>query len=138
VKIEFTISCIPRGQTRARHAVVAGHSRTYKSKEQQADERTLEAIMYEFKPPNPLAGAISVSIRAIMPIPKSKPKKWQIQAHAGLLFPTGKPDLDNVAKNILDVLVAMRFMDDDRQVCELHVSKTYDTEPGYHISLKEM
>jgi len=134
--ISFFVPAIPKGQARARHAVIHGHARTYKASSQKLDEQTLAALMMPFKPPNPLVGPLSVSIRAFMPIPKSKPKKWQIKALEHTTFPTGRPDLDNVAKGVLDVLVSMRFIEDDRQICELYVSKDYGTTPGYRIAIQ--
>jgi Holliday junction resolvase RusA-like endonuclease len=92
--ISFFVSTIPRGQARARHAVVAGHARTYKASSQIADERTLEALLMPHKPPNTLTGAISLSIGAIMPIAASKSRKWQNRAREGQEYPTTKPDLD--------------------------------------------
>ena len=136
--IEFFISAIPRAQARARHAVRAGRAFAYKAASQVADERTLEAMLYKFKPPNPLAGAISLSIGAVMPIAASKSKKFKTLASEGLVFPVGKPDLDNVAKNILDCLVRLRFIEDDRFVVALKITKQFGGIPGYHILIEEL
>lgn len=137
-ELSFFIPAIPRGQARVRHTSVNGFSRTYKSKDQQADERTLEALMMPHVPQMCLAGAIELLITAFMPVPKSKPKKWQNNALEGQVHPTGRPDADNLAKNITDCLVRMRFITDDRLICRLLVEKRYGATPGYQVMMREM
>jgi Holliday junction resolvase RusA-like endonuclease len=136
--ISFFIPAIPRGQARVRHAVRGGRSFSYKSDDQQADERTLEAMMMPFRPPNPLGGAISIQVTAVMPIPKSKPKKWQQGVKMGHIRPTGRPDLDNIGKHVIDCLTRMRFLEDDKQVCMLSLEKLYGDSPGYQIEIKQV
>jgi Holliday junction resolvase RusA-like endonuclease len=135
--ISFFIPAIPRGQARSRHAVIAGRSMAYKTKDQKMDEQSLQAQMMPHRPPVACSGAIKLRVTAIMPIPASKPKKWKMQAQEGGVHPTGRPDADNIAKNIIDCLVSMRFMDDDRQICRLEVSKEYGDIPGYHVMMEE-
>jgi len=137
-EIRFRLNVIPRGQARVRHAVRNGRSIAYKTADQQADEQTLEALMMPYVPKICLSGAIDLRIAAYLPIPKSKPKKWQNRALQGEVYPTTKPDADNVAKNITDCLVRMRFLEDDRQIVHLSCSKLYSDSPGYEILLREL
>jgi Holliday junction resolvase RusA-like endonuclease len=132
--ISFFLPAIPRGQSRARHT---RSGITYKSADQKIDEQSIQAQMMPHRPPAAYAGAIKLRVTATMPIPASKPKKWKIQAQNGCVFPTGRPDADNIAKNIIDCLVSMRFMDDDRQICRLEVVKQYGDVPGYHVEMEE-
>jgi Holliday junction resolvase RusA-like endonuclease len=136
--IRFFISCLPRGQARVRHAVIGGHSRQYKAKEQLADERTLEALMMPFKPLNPLTGPLSLRVTAIMPIPKGKSKKWLQMANDDDVFPTTKPDASNILKHLEDVMQSMRFFEDDKQLVTVNLKKRYGDNPGYSIVLDEM
>lgn len=39
-----------------------------------------------------------------------------------------KPDLDNMAKGILDVLTKLRFWEDDNQICEMKLVKLWTSE----------
>ena len=64
-----------------------------------------------------------VLIRAQFQIPKSWTKAKKLQAEQREIFP-GKPDLDNVAKIVLDSLSGVIF-EDDAQVYELRVLKGY-------------
>jgi Holliday junction resolvase RusA-like endonuclease len=87
--------------------------------------------MYEHRPLEPLQGPLLLGVRAYLPIPKSKPKKWQAAAQAGEIRPISKPDTDNLIKQIKDC--ANRAMwGDDCQVVEYlpGTGKYYDDGGG--------
>lgn len=134
-EIRFRLNVIPRGQARARHA---GHSRAYKTEDQQADERTLEALLAPYVPERPLQGMLSLLIEAMMPIPKRFSKKKIEMAMLRKISPTTRPDLSNVIKHIEDVMQRMRFFADDKQIVELYCCKVYNDIPGYHVTLREI
>lgn len=52
-------------------------------------------------------------------------------------YPLKKPDVDNVAKIILDALNGIAYRD-DKQVVELHVKKLYAGESGVGVTISEM
>ena len=54
----------------------------------------------------------------------------------GLINPTKKPDLDNIAKAILDSLNGIAYKDDS-QIVSLLISKKYSDRPRVEITLKE-
>lgn len=60
----------------------------------------------------PFDGPIDLRMTAWMPVPPSWSKQKQADALAGLIFPTGTPDLDNITKNVKDALKAIVFRDD--------------------------
>ena len=64
-----------------------------------------------------------VVIRAQFEIPKSWTKAKKAQADANEIYP-GKPDIDNIAKIVLDSFNGVVF-EDDAQVYDLRVVKTY-------------
>ena len=66
-------------------------------------------------------------------IPKSKSKKFREAAIAGYEFPAVKPDVDNVAKAIMDALSGVAYKD-DKQVCDLIVRKRY-TDKGPSVDV---
>lgn len=74
-----------------------------------------------------LEGSIKAIIKAYYKIPKSYTKKRVQAIKEGLELPNKKPDLDNIAKIILDSLNKIAFKDDS-QVTELIVSKEYTEE----------
>ena len=55
----------------------------------------------------------------------------------GRILPTKKPDVDNVAKIILDGLNCIAW-DDDTQVVDLSVSKYYSEEPRVSVMIEEI
>ena len=89
----------------------------------------------------PVQGPVSVSIDAFYRCPKQRPKcigkeEWQNRDEP-FEKPT-RPDLDNVAKQVLDALNGVVW-DDDSQVCDLRIRKRYaarDSEPATLILIR--
>jgi Holliday junction resolvase RusA-like endonuclease len=69
-------------------------------------------------------------------VPKSKSKKVAADMLNGHILPTKKPDIDNIAKIILDGLNGIAW-DDDKQIVELLVGKRYG-EPSVIVAIEEM
>lgn len=67
-------------------------------------------------------------------IPKSKSKKFREAAIAGYEFPAVKPDVDNVAKTIMDALSKVAYKDDS-QIVDLVIKKRY-TEDEPHVNVR--
>jgi Holliday junction resolvase RusA-like endonuclease len=78
--------------------------------------------------------AVRINIRVGVPV--SWAVKRQVAALNGDAVP-GKPDLDNVAKAILDACNGIAYVD-DKQVARLTVSKAYSTEPGVEVYMHEV
>jgi Holliday junction resolvase RusA-like endonuclease len=66
-------------------------------------------------------------IKAQFEIPKSWTKARKAAAAADIIYP-GKPDIDNIAKIVLDSFNGVVFAD-DAQVYDLKVFKRYAVEP---------
>ena len=89
--------------------------------------------------PQLLQGPIEISIDAYFQIPKSTTKKVKKQIESGEVFPTKKPDADNIAKVVCDALNQVAYKD-DTQVVKLVVSKKFETceKPvGLIVEIKE-
>lgn len=67
---------------------------------------------------------LEVMITAFYPIPKSTTKKDRTLIAEGKLFPTKKPDADNIAKVVCDALNGIAYAD-DTQIIRLVVNKRY-------------
>lgn len=63
-----------------------------------------------------MSGPLSVRVHVFRQLPKSRPKRVTLEDD------TFKPDVDNIAKNVLDALNGIAW-DDDSQVTELLVRK---------------
>lgn len=70
--------------------------------------------------------AIEVHIQAMYEIPKSFNKKQREAAINEVLRPKTKPDVDNIAKSVLDALNGVAYKDDS-QVILLQIEKYYTT-----------
>ena len=71
-----------------------------------------------------LYGPIKATIEAYYTIPKSKSKRVRERMLRQLEMPTKKPDVDNIAKAILDSLNGIAYRDDS-QIVELNMKKLY-------------
>ena len=77
-------------------------------------------MLHQFEP---TALPCIVVIKAQFEIPKSWTKAKKALANANKIYP-GKPDIDNIAKIVLDSFNGVVF-EDDAQVYDLRVVKTY-------------
>jgi Holliday junction resolvase RusA-like endonuclease len=84
-----------------------------------------------------LKGQIKATIIAFYPIPKNMPKYKRRLIDEDVLRPTRRPDLDNIAKIILDSLNKIAY-DDDSQVVTLEIRKFYGDKAYVEVMLEEM
>jgi len=49
-----------------------------------------------------------------------------------------RPDCDNLAKQVTDVLQHLQFFEDDQQIAALIVRKEWATEPGVFVSVSQL
>lgn len=94
---------------------------------------------YRDKEPIPAKTPVEVEIYARFKIPKNMPKKQKELIENNELFPTVKPDSDNISKIILDALNGMAYYDDN-QVTDLTIYKLYATtneKVGVVVNIRE-
>lgn len=136
--IVFTIPGQPVGKGRPRFARRGNFVTTY-SPEKTANYETLvkikssEAMTGHAK----FADAVSVVISLFVSVPASWSKKKRAQALDGELKPTTKPDLDNMAKIILDGCNGIVW-GDDKQAVDLSVRKRYAETPGAVVEVRAL
>lgn len=70
-------------------------------------------------------------------VPKSYSKKKREACLNGEIFPTKKPDTDNIIKSVLDALVGAAYADDS-QVITIIADKIYAEEPFVEVSIYEL
>lgn len=130
---QFTVYAIPRGQGRPR----SGNGSIYKSAEDRAWERTIQrAYLTAYHDAEPIAGAVRVNIDAVLPVPASKPRRVQDDMMTGKLPAIKKPDVDNVAKAVMDALNRCAWLD-DKQVIDLRVVKRYGHPARVVVMIRE-
>ena len=69
-----------------------------------------------------------------MQIPVSWTKAKRADALAGLVMPTGRPDLDNLVKALTDACNGIVWRD-DAQIVRLMAEKRYGEQPGAVVSV---
>ena len=106
---------------KARPRVFNGHGITPKDTVQYEN---WVKICYKEQDGRYLEGSVKATITAYYKIPKSYTKKRIKAINEGLEFPTKKPDVDNIAKIILDSLNGIAYKDDS-QIVNLTVIKKY-------------
>lgn len=137
--VRFTVQGEPKGKARPRvfqnsktgksQAITPKETLSYENLVKWTYQSTLEATKLE--------GEIEATIIAMYSIPKSMTKKNRQLIEEGKLHPTKKPDLDNVAKLILDSLNTIAYQDDS-QIVRLVLEKHYSDNPRVEIRLEEM
>lgn len=83
----------------------------------------------------PLSGALHMDMRAVMQIPRSWSKAKQQAALSGEIRPTGKPDIDNIAKVVCDSMNAIVYPDDSA-IVSVNSSKVYGLQPFVVVMVK--
>ena len=70
-----------------------------------------------------------------MSVPASWSKRKQAMALAGTVYPTSKPDIDNVEKILFDGLNGIVWKD-DVQVVDVVKRKRYGATPGVQMTIR--
>ena len=83
-----------------------------------------------------LEGRLSINIIAYLKIPKSTSKAKVEEMLENKISPTKKPDVDNIAKSILDAMNNFVFKDDN-QVSKISVEKRFALEEKAVIEVEE-
>lgn len=120
----FRVNGQPQGKGRPRSTKGGRHYTPAKTRQYEAEIRAaaMKAAQLQgwLKSDEPLR----VHIGAWFAVPKSWSKKKREAAMAGNLYPTGKPDADNIAKAACDALNEIAYHDDS-QVVECIIRKRY-------------
>ena len=133
--ITITIPGLPVPKARARSTAIGGKVRHYTPETTRAYEDLVRmAARAAMAKAPPMEGALSVSIEITMPIPVSWSKRKQTDALAGLVMPTGRPDLDNLIKALTDACNGIVWRD-DAQIVRLMAEKRHGEQPGASISV---
>lgn len=136
ILFDFFVSCKPIGQARPR--VVSKGGRTWAFSPKNDFRKDITNIAKRYVSNFAINGLkmpleIGLSLNAIfyMPRPKStsKTQKWH----------TKKPDLDNLAKAVLDGLTDAGIWLDDSQISQMSILKKYsDDIIGVHIIITDL
>ena len=135
--IKFTVPGAPVGKGRPKVSTRGGKFAKMYTPEKTANYETLVALAAQkaMVGRTLLSGPVEVQMAILLPIPASWSKKKQAAAIAGQVYPTKKPDADNVVKAIFDGINGVVW-NDDVQACDIVVRKRYAETPGVQVLVK--
>lgn len=131
-KRNFEVSGPPRGQGRPRW----GNGRAYKAREDAAWEDRIAAAYWQAYPEAPkYTRQVHVTVEAYLPIPQSASRASRLEMSGNKQPALKKPDVDNVAKSVLDALNGVAWQD-DKQITLLIAQKLYSDHPHLTVRLQ--
>jgi Holliday junction resolvase RusA-like endonuclease len=135
--VKFKVPGTPVGKGRPRVSTRGGKFARMYTPEKTASYENLVALAAQeaMVGRNLIDGPVDVELVILLPVPASWPKKKQAAALQGQVYPTKKPDIDNVEKAIFDAINGVVWHD-DVQVCDVSKRKRYAEVPGVHVVVK--
>lgn len=134
--IRFTIPGQPQGKGRAKVVKVGGFTRMATPEKTVAYEGLIAFAAQQAMAGRPmLEGALAVDMFIDCQVPASWSTKKQRSALAGEVFPTTKPDKDNVIKAVYDGCNGVVWKD-DVQVVDGMQRKRYSATPGVTVVVR--
>lgn len=82
----------------------------------------------------PFVGPLTASFHINVAVPKSYTKQQRKMIDEGKLWPTSKPDIDNVVKLLCDAMNGIVY-GDDKQIVDLLVTKSYADSASTHVMI---
>jgi Holliday junction resolvase RusA-like endonuclease len=136
--IAFVIPGTPVGKGRPKFARRGSYVTTYTPEKTAIYENLVKVKAQEAMNGRPvIEGAVSVVVGLYVTPPASWSQKKQHAALAGEIFPTSKPDVDNVIKGIFDACNEIVWRD-DKQACDVFVIKRYDQTARATVKVSEL
>ena len=139
IVISFTVPGTPVGKGRPRVTTRGGKFAQMYTPAKTANYESLIALAAQQAMAGRalITGPADVEMTMLLPVPVSWSKKKQAAALSGQVYPTKKPDADNVVKAIFDGINGVVWVD-DVQACDLVVRKRYAATPGVQVVVKEI
>jgi len=136
--VAFVIPGTPVGKGRPKFARRGNFVTAYTPEKTASYENLVKVKAEEAMNGRPLIdGAVSVAICLYVTPPASWSQKKQRAALDGAIFPTSKPDVDNVVKGIFDACNDIVWRD-DKQACDVTVKKRYAATARATVQVVEL
>lgn len=132
--IEFTIYGEPVAQGRPRFARRGKFTQAYDPPDSREYKKYVKLMASQNRPIKLIEGPVNLKLLIYRPLLKSMSKKKKAAALTGTLRPIKKPDVDNVAKGIMDAMTGIIWQD-DKQVVSLQVAKFYSDQPRVEVKV---
>ena len=132
---KFVVEGVPRAKARHRSYMdKRGQIKTYTPANTVSWENYIGLIAKRYAPEELFDGPIKLKVLFYMEIPKSWGVRKKELAMMQKIFPTVKPDLDNMLKLVKDSLNNIIWKDDKQVVCSTE-AKFYSNNPRTEISV---
>ncbi|MEO0797459.1 MAG: RusA family crossover junction endodeoxyribonuclease [Verrucomicrobiota bacterium] len=136
MSLQIFIPCDPPKATaqQQKTTVFAGKVRKYDPKNVRDAKEFLASVLASKAPATPFTGPLRFVLLYRYPWRKAE-KKSVMQKHSS--YPCDKrPDFDNIAKGLNDILQRLRYFEDDSQIADGRVIKEWGDQPGIGITIE--
>lgn len=135
MKYEFEVPGKVIGKERPRINMYTGRVYT-PNKTKEYENLIQQYFKIKYPTSEVLENRICIDIIAYFKIPKGTSKIKVEEMKKGSVSPTQKPDIDNIAKSVLDAMNKIAFKDDN-QVTKISIEKCFGTEEKIEIKIEE-
>lgn len=132
----FSVEGLPVAQPRAKAVSFGGHARVYNPGTANLWKACVIKAIKDAKVET-MQGPVRLCVRFYMPRPKNHLNSVGLLKKNAPDHHTKKPDLDNLAKSVMDAMTAAGVWLDDSQVCSVYLEKRYCDNPRAEIIVKE-
>jgi len=132
--MKLFVDGLPKGQPRPKARAFKGHAQVY---DPGSAYEWKVAVREAVKGLPMLDGPLDVSLSFNMPRPKAHYRTGKFRGQVKDNAPdwhTSKPDVDNLAKAVLDACTGLLW-EDDTQIARLMAAKIYSLNPGVAIEV---
>ncbi|GHA66061.1 phage protein [Formosimonas limnophila] len=134
----FQVIGAPVGKGRPKFARRGNFVQAYTpTKTKDYEALVQEAATKAMRGKSPCAGAVQINFGIFIEPPKSWSKKKRADALDGKIYPTVKPDWDNIVKGIQDACNEVVFVD-DKQIINSAMTKRYDENARVEVRVYEV
>ena len=121
----FSVEGIPKPQPRPRAFVRGRHASVYNPDSADEWKAAVREMAIKFAPPRPWKGPVAMDLALWLP----RPKRLKVAGASDYDAHDGTPDVDNLAKAVLDAMSDCGWWLDDRQVSSLTAQKYWAMAP---------
>lgn len=130
MRLEFFIEGDPPRATaqERRVSVVGGRPRMYDPDSVVYAKQLLCMWLTQYKPPRPLTGPVRLDVHWMFRARSFRPGIWKVT----------RPDVDNLMKLMQDCMTRTGYWEDDSQIVDLRVRKSWQKVPGIRVVIEEI
>ena len=126
--LSFHVPGLPKGQPRARACIRGKHAGVYDPGTADSWKHAVADTWRTLPPREPLTGAVSLTLEFALPRPKNHYRTSGALKDSAPMLHIGKPDCDNLAKAVCDVLTRLGAWKDDALVWSMNVRRRWASD----------